>query len=158
MKSHIENLISVYKEVLCYYNDWLNKNIKYFLKSRFSLSRKSKYAIPLSELDDQQKSSTNQKHKNATQTKKLTLAQQYQLDSSIRLSSTNAVPKIMQIDVKSISIEPEVTQSRLDLENQYKILWEQYSNVRNESIELKNQKKALLLEVASIKKQQIRLQ
>lgn len=64
----------------------------------------------------------------------------------------------MQIDVKSISIEPEVTQSRLDLENQYKILWEQYSNVRNESIELQNQKKALLLEVASIKKQQIRLQ
>lgn len=128
------------------------------MNSRFALTRRNKCAISLSELEKQKKDKKKPGHKTERKNKKMSASQLYQLESCLRLSSTQKMPRICQIESNEVALEPEITQSRIDLENQYNVLWEQYQDVMLESQELRNQKKALLLEVASIKKQQIRLQ
>ena len=134
------------------------------MQKRFSLLCKKNSVISLSQYE----AMTKKKDKARKATKKTKADEIISENKRIQDEESNrlAYPKVLLPNVtngkhlialaKEIDT-PVIAQSREELEKRYKILYEKYEDVFYETQELENQKKSILLEVASIKKQQERL-
>ena len=130
------------------------------MQERFSLLRKKNQVLSMDEFKRKQKKTNKKTIK--TKDPVILEMKKKQNEESDRLSFPKCVIPNCAISAFSkneeIRVEtPIVTQSRAELEKRYLNLYEQYEDVFYEKLELENQKKSILLEVASIKKQEERL-
>ena len=135
------------------------------MQERFSLLRQKNRVLSLDQYNKSQKKAKNQSSlKKKNKETKISDFKKRQDEQSDRLAFPKCViPKcgVSQYSKEQSEIRvevPIVTQSRAQMEKRYLELYEQYEDVYYENVELQNQKRSILLEIASIKKQEERLQ
>ena len=135
------------------------------MQERFSLLRQKNRVLSLDQYNKSQKKAKNQSSlKKKNKETKISDFKKRQDEQSDRLAFPKCViPKcgVSQYSKEQSEIRVEVpiaTQSRAQMEKRYLELYEQYEDVYYENVELQNQKRSILLEIASIKKQEERLQ